>query len=149
MNNEMIDRGIEKIRELVGKTTKPVYAEDLWLIFEAMKEKQICPLCKTQLIKAPGIGYYCPNKECIVSDDADLYNGDTVTEKEKSLHQEVLDVLKKAEDIIGIEQSLWDSDYEKNGISELEASDGYKEHIKTMAISIYNYLHNYTTKPIE
>ena len=82
-NNEMIDRGIEKCKELryppVRESEIMVSFLELRLILEAMKEKQICPLCKTQLVKAPGIGYYCPNKECIVSDDADLYEEEATT----------------------------------------------------------------------
>lgn len=32
-----------------------------------------CPVCRTLLTEAPGIGLYCPNPKCEVSDDSALY----------------------------------------------------------------------------
>ena len=38
-----------------------------------MSKDEVCPRCKTALQIAPGIGPYCPNKECPVSDGPALY----------------------------------------------------------------------------
>ena len=36
-----------------------------------------CPLCDTPMVYAPGIGDYCPNKDCAVVDGPDLYDPTT------------------------------------------------------------------------
>jgi len=39
------------------------------MIEKHQAKSETCPKCFTELLDAPGIGPYCPNKECDVIDD--------------------------------------------------------------------------------
>lgn len=41
----------------------------------ATKDPERCPECKTELVEAVGIAIYCPNDDCPVFDDSDLWDG--------------------------------------------------------------------------
>lgn len=65
---------IEKAEEFdVDLEPKPEVVEN--------KQEEKCPSCETTIQNAPGIGDFCPNKDCLVGDDIDLV-------KEKNMEQE-------------------------------------------------------------
>jgi predicted Zn-ribbon and HTH transcriptional regulator len=75
---DKIDQSIsEKQEEIIkefseqGLTLEEPHVDDILLEINDPVFKQFseCPKCKTQLLNAPGIGLFCPNKECDVLDD--------------------------------------------------------------------------------
>ena len=47
-----------------------------WNTHTLVRERETCPVCKSILEYAPGIGPFCPNKECVVADGPNLYRND-------------------------------------------------------------------------
>ena len=66
---------IDEIKNLVGKDSENLTTTS------SLFDNEPCPKCQTLMVTAPGIGPYCPNKDCDVLDGAELY-------KEENLPQE-------------------------------------------------------------
>ena len=65
---------IDQIKNIVSRDTVTKEKSSLF-------DNEPCPKCQTLMVTAPGIGPYCPNKDCNVLDGAELY-------KEENLPQE-------------------------------------------------------------
>ena len=65
---------IDQIKNIVSRDTVTKEKSSLF-------DNEPCPKCQTLMVTAPGIGPYCPNKDCDVLDGAELY-------KEENLPQE-------------------------------------------------------------
>ena len=65
---------IDQIKNIVSRDTAAKETSSLF-------DNEPCPKCQTLMVTAPGIGPYCPNKDCDVLDGAELY-------KEENLPQE-------------------------------------------------------------
>ena len=76
-NREMVEQ--EKVEEVYTyANTEPPTEDELEELDELLEDpepeyEEPCPKCGTIMFDAPGIGIYCPNKECDVVDGPDLY----------------------------------------------------------------------------
>jgi len=86
------------------------------------KIEEPCPKCGTMMMYAPGIGPYCPNKDCDVLDGPDLYK-ETESTNEKLIWESVL--MPKATDAVE-EAAKW-ADENKDTQAAEEAKQWIEE----------------------
>ena len=88
--NEVIDRKPPTVTTTPGIIAQEVTKLHPELVVETTPEEVdpiLCNKCDTELVDAPGIGLYCPNKECDVSDGWALEEDDTEDEEDNRIEQ--------------------------------------------------------------
>ena len=76
----LTDQQIEQIKETVTDSNTPnKTVKEEYVKWPGGQEPLFCHKCATELVNAPGIGLFCPNKQC------DIKDGPFLDEEEKSL----------------------------------------------------------------
>ena len=87
----------------LNEPSPPKLTEEEERIFEEFEkieeEEEDCPKCTTPMRNAPGIGPFCPNKECLVGDGPDLYKKENKLLTPEENYDRVKKVIKKKDNL--------------------------------------------------